>query len=75
MIQRLEVMASRLQLEPCPICEAPAAAVWSDNYFVATIICLDPACRCKIQRGSTQCGPAQILRDAAKAWNKRDDRP
>lgn len=67
----LESAATNAKPKPCPICDAPAVVVWTSGYLGCVIMCVDIACRCKVDRQAVNCGPMRILRDALAAWNDR----
>jgi hypothetical protein len=66
-INRLIAKAEK-RLKPCPLCDAPAV-LFTTDFIVLHAVCLDIACRCKIERvfGSYR----QCIQDTVKAWNRR----
>ena len=67
----LEAAAAAAKPKQCPICDAPAVVIWTNCYLGCVVVCVDMACRCKVERQAVNCGPMRILRDALKAWNNR----
>lgn len=68
----LEKLAAAAKPKDCPLCEAPAVVVWTNCYLGCLVICTDIGCRCKVERQGANCGPERVMRDALKAWNRRD---
>lgn len=65
--------------KPCPICDAPAVAIWRDGGKKAVVVCTVSNCRCKVERcvmeenGVLKMLSKEARNDAIAAWNARDE--